>query len=96
MSFVVKAAGVRNSTKMGKQIEKTIGDNNEEDNSGAEDADSDGSDFELKDKCHASFADFIVLVSGSDFKESVQYHDVHFRFRNTLFLAIFAPPPNVI
>lgn len=96
MSFVVKAAGVRNSMKMGKQIEKAIGDNSEEDNSGAEDADSDGSDFELKDKCHDPFADFIVLASVTDFKESVQYHDVHFRFRNTMFLAIFAPPPNVV
>lgn len=96
MSFVVKASGVRNSTNMGKQIEKTIGDHNEEDNSGAEDGDYDDSDYELKDKYQASFADLLGLVSITDFKESVQYHDVHFRFRNTMFLAIFAPPPNLI
>lgn len=83
-------------SKTGKQIEKTIGDNNEEDNSGAEDADSDGSDFELKDKCHSPFAEFLVLASVPYFKESVRYHDVHFRFRNTMFMAIFAPPPNLI
>lgn len=96
MSFVVKAAGVRNSTKMGKQIEKTIGDNNEEDSSGAEDAGADDSDFELKDKCQAMYVDFLELTSLIDFNTSVQYREMQSRFRKTLFLSIFAPPPNTV